>query len=48
MSEKKLPNKATYTMGTPGGEKTPRIQKNQTGTDLRSRPCQNAGASKQN
>lgn len=44
---KAMPNKATYSFGNAGSEKTPRIQKNQTGSDLRSKPCQNAGAAKQ-
>jgi hypothetical protein len=46
--KKTMPNKATFTMGSTGGDKTPSIQKVQSGKDLRSKPCANAGKGKQN
>jgi hypothetical protein len=44
---KKMPNKATFTMGSAGGDKQSSIQKTMKGGDLRSKPCQNGGKAKQ-
>jgi hypothetical protein len=44
---KAMPNKSTYMTGSAGSDKPARIQKNQTGGDLRSKPCMNAGKGKQ-
>jgi hypothetical protein len=46
--KKTMPNKATFTMGSAGGDRQPTIQKVQNGKDLRSKPCANAGKAKQN
>jgi len=45
---KKMPNKATFTMGSAGGDKQSSLQKIMKGNDLRSKPCQNMGKGKQN
>ena len=45
---KKMPNKATFSMGSAGGDKQSSIQKITKGNDLRSKPCQNGGKAKGN
>lgn len=45
--KKTMPNKATFIVPGGGGDKQASIQKNQKGSDLRSKACGNAGAAKQ-
>ena len=45
--EKKMPNKATFTQSGGGGDRQASTQRIQKGGDLRSKPCQNLGKSKQ-
>jgi hypothetical protein len=45
--EKKMPNKGTYAVGSAGGDRQASTQRIQKGEDLRSKPCQNLGKSKQ-
>lgn len=42
-----MPNRATFMIPGGSGDKQASIQKNQKGTDLRSKASQNAGAAKQ-
>jgi len=45
--KKTMPNKATFTLGSAGGDRQASTQKIQKGGDLRSKPCGNLGKSKQ-
>ena len=45
---KAFPNKGTFVSGNGGSDRQPSTTKITTGEDLRSKPCQKAGASKQN
>jgi len=46
--KKTMPNKATFSFGSAGGDRQASTQKIQKGTDLRAKPCSNMGKSKQN